>query len=66
VAYVYLPISGGAPETIALDDISGLFSFAISTEGTELLYVTNRELKAAPLPPEARAEAKKRDAAKVP
>ncbi len=66
VAYVYLPISGGAPETIALDDASDLFSFAISTEGTELLYVSNWELKAAPLPPEARAEAKKRDAAKVP
>jgi len=33
--------------------------FAVSADGTELLYMSNWELKAAPLPPEARSDAKK-------
>jgi len=60
VAYVYVSVSGKQWRTLAVHEAGpGGGGFAVSADGTELLYMSNWELKAAPLPPEARSDAKK-------
>jgi hypothetical protein len=55
VAYVYVPVSGRGARVIAIGDTASWRScFAVSADGRELLYISNWQLKAAPLPPEAR------------
>jgi hypothetical protein len=54
--YVYVPASGRGARTIAIGDIAAWCSFAASADGRELLYISNWQLKAAPLPPEARRQ----------
>ncbi len=65
VAYVYIPISGTRWRTIAVSD-RARGDFTVSVDGRELLYVDEDwNLRAAPLPPEARAAAETRRATKA-
>lgn len=58
VAYVYVPVSGADFHVIAVDDSAFQCEPALSPDGTELLYVSDWELRAAPLPAEARKRRK--------
>ncbi len=52
--YAYIPASGEGSCTIARDEGSFYDTMVVSADGTELLYKANWELRAVPLPPEAR------------